>query len=83
MKADELLNSYFVDADTWDEMYSDNELRQQYRNVVEFLQQLSVDELNKKEEMAKQLFMSQGVTFTVYSSGEGIEKTNPVTLLLK
>src|SRR4026208_2210445 len=81
MKAAELLNSYFVDSDTWDEMYSNNELRDQYRNVVEFMLQLSIDELNKKEEMAKQLFMSQGVTFTVYSSGEGIEKIFPFDIV--
>jgi len=81
MKAAELMNSYFVDSDTWDEMYSNNELRNQYKNVVEFMLQLSIDELNKKEEMAKQLFMSQGVTFTVYSSGEGIEKIFPFDIV--
>ena len=81
MKAAELMNSYFVDSDTWDEMYSNNELRHQYKNVVEFMLQLSIDELNKKEEMAKQLFMSQGVTFTVYSSGEGIEKIFPFDII--
>ena len=81
MKAAELMNSYFVDSDTWDEMYSNNELRHQYKNVVEFMLQLSIDELNKKEEMAKQLFMSQGVTFTVYSSGEGIEKIFPFDIV--
>src|SRR5689334_21892961 len=77
MKAAELLKSYYVDTGTWDEMYSNNDLREQYRNVVEYMEQLSIEELNKKEEMAKQLFMTQGVTFTVYSSGEGIEKIFP------
>src|SRR5688572_19545508 len=81
MKAAELLNNYFVDSDTWDEMYSNNELRHQYRNVLEFMQQLSVEELNKKEELAKRLFMSQGITFTVYSSGEGIEKIFPFDII--
>ena len=81
MKADELLNNYFVDSQTWDEMYTNNQLREQYRNVVEFMHQLSVEELNKKEEMAKMLFMSQGVTFTVYNSGEGIEKIFPFDII--
>jgi uncharacterized circularly permuted ATP-grasp superfamily protein len=81
MKADELLNDYYVDSKTWDEMYSNNELREQYRNVVDFMRQLSVEELNKKEEMAKKLFMSQGITFTVYSSGEGIEKIFPFDII--
>jgi uncharacterized circularly permuted ATP-grasp superfamily protein len=81
MKADELLNDYFVDAHTWDEMYSNNQLREQYRNVVDFMHQLSVEELNRKEEMAKMLFMSQGITFTVYNSGEGIEKIFPFDII--
>jgi uncharacterized circularly permuted ATP-grasp superfamily protein len=81
MKAADLLNNYFVDSNTWDEMYVNNTLRQHYRNAVEFMQQLSIEELNKKEEMAKRLFMSQGITFTVYSSGEGIEKIFPFDII--
>ena len=81
MQAKELLQSYLVDANTWDEMYSDACVREQYKKAVEFMQQLSVDELNKKEELAKRLFMSQGITFTVYSSGEGIEKIFPFDII--
>ena len=44
---------------------------------LSFLEKLSIEDLNKKEEFAKRLFMSQGITFTVYSSGEGIEKIFP------
>ena len=78
MQTTELLQSYLVDAHTWDEMYKDVTVREQYKKALEFLQQLSVEELNKKEELAKRLFMSQGITFTVYSSGEGIEKIFPL-----
>src|SRR5882672_10557787 len=81
MQTSELLNSYHVDANTWDEMYSNNAVRDQYKGVVEFLQQLSIDELSKKEDQAKRLFMSQGITFTVYSSGEGIEKIFPFDII--
>jgi uncharacterized circularly permuted ATP-grasp superfamily protein len=81
MQASELLNNYFVDDHTWDEMYSNRTIREQYRGAVEFLQQLSTDELNKKEEQARRLFMSQGITFTVYSSGEGIEKIFPFDII--
>jgi len=81
MQANELLNMYHVDANTWDEMYKDAFVREQYRGVVEFMQELSVDELNKKEELARKLFMSQGITFTVYSSGEGIEKIFPFDII--
>jgi len=81
MQTSELLQSYLVDANTWDEMYKDASVREQYRKAVEFMQQLSVEELNKKEELAKKLFMSQGITFTVYSSGEGIEKIFPFDII--
>jgi uncharacterized circularly permuted ATP-grasp superfamily protein len=81
MQTSELLNSYFVDNETWDEMYTKTLVRDQYQKVVAFMQQLSVDELNKKEELAKRLFMSQGITFTVYSSGEGIEKIFPFDII--
>jgi uncharacterized circularly permuted ATP-grasp superfamily protein len=81
MQTSELLNNYDVDPRTWDEMYSRSAVRQQYQGVVGFLQQMSVDELNRKEELAKRLFMSQGITFTVYSSGEGIEKIFPFDII--
>jgi uncharacterized circularly permuted ATP-grasp superfamily protein len=81
MQASELINQYYVDSNTWDEMYKDASVREQYKSVVEFMQQLSVEELNHKEELAKRLFMSQGITFTVYSSGEGIEKIFPFDII--
>lgn len=81
MQTNELLSSYHTDHNTWDEMYEMASVRNQYRNVVDFLQQLSVAELNKKEEQARRLFMSQGITFTVYSSGEGIEKIFPFDII--
>lgn len=81
MQATELLNNYFVDNLTWDEMYTDQSVRDQYSRVVNFLQNLSTEELNKKEEQARRLFMSQGITFTVYSSGEGIEKIFPFDII--
>ena len=77
MLTGELLKSYLVSDNVWDEMVANTEVREQYSKVVHFLNQLSTEELNKKEELAKRLFMSQGITFTVYSSGEGIEKIFP------
>ncbi|MBC7424172.1 MAG: circularly permuted type 2 ATP-grasp protein, partial [Ferruginibacter sp.] len=81
MQTSELLQTYLVDGNTWDEMYADASVREQYKKAVEFMQQLSIDELNKKEELAKRLFMSQGITFTVYNSGEGIEKIFPFDII--
>jgi hypothetical protein len=36
MKAAELLNNYGVGNNTWDEMYIDNRVREQYGNVLDF-----------------------------------------------
>lgn len=66
----------------WDEMYGDNNnVREHYRKVIEYISKESADDLNKKEELAKRLFMSQGITFTVYNSGEGIEKIFPFDII--
>jgi uncharacterized circularly permuted ATP-grasp superfamily protein len=81
MQTSELLNGYQLDSQTWDEMSSPDGVREQYRQVVEFMSKLNVEELNKKEDLAKRLFMSQGITFTVYSSGEGIEKIFPFDII--
>jgi len=81
MQTSELLKNYLVDPRTWDEMYTSSTVRQQYEGMVNFLQQMSTEELSKKEELAKRLFMSQGITFTVYSSGEGIEKIFPFDII--
>ena len=81
MSMNDLLQNYVPDANTWDEMYENHSVRSQYGDVMQFFKQLGTDELNKKEEQAKRLFMSQGITFTVYSSGEGIEKIFPFDLI--
>ncbi len=62
-------------------MYAGGDVRTPYQSVHDFLRQFSQDELSKKEEMARRLFMSQGITFTVYSSGEGIEKIFPFDVI--
>lgn len=81
MQTGELLNSYQAEPSVWDEMYATLSVRPQYHGVAEFLQQMSIEELNKKEELARRLFMSQGITFTVYNSGEGIEKIFPFDII--
>ena len=76
-----LFNSYPTTTDFYDEMYSGTEIRAPYKKLYEFLKNYPADELNKKEEMARRLFMSQGVTFTVYSGDEGIEKIFPFDIV--
>lgn len=65
----------------WDEMFGSEGIRKHYRGIADFLTTISPAELSKKEELARRLFMSQGITFTVYSSGEGIEKIFPFDII--
>jgi len=81
MSSSNPLNEYGAIANTWDEMFHQQEIRKHYRGVYNFLQSIPAEELNKKEDLARRLFMSQGVTFTVYSSGEGIEKIFPFDIV--
>jgi uncharacterized circularly permuted ATP-grasp superfamily protein len=81
MESSSLFRGYQPVSGTWDEMYDGSTVRDPYRSVLDFLNQIPLDELNKKEELAKRLFMSQGITFTVYSSGEGVEKIFPFDII--
>lgn len=81
MTENTLLQSYSDQPGVWDEMFSREGVRDHYRNFVGAIQDLSSDEMTHKDEMAKKLFMSQGITFTVYNSGEGIEKIFPFDII--
>jgi uncharacterized circularly permuted ATP-grasp superfamily protein len=73
---------YDLPKNTWDEMFDESkQVREEYKIVMDYLGQESTEELNKKEELSKLLFMSQGITFTVYNSGEGIEKIFPFDII--
>jgi len=75
-------NEYNAVNGVWDEMYSDSSaIREHYQRVIEYLSKESTDNLNKKEDLARRLFMTQGITFTVYNSGEGIEKIFPLDII--
>ena len=76
-----LLAKYNVEPRVWDEMFCDAGIRETYQHFVSAIQNLSPDEMTHKDELAKKLFMSQGITFTVYSSGEGIEKIFPFDII--
>jgi uncharacterized circularly permuted ATP-grasp superfamily protein len=76
-----LLQSYDEQADVWDEMFASGSIRQEYKNFVSAIERLPTVEMTHKDELAKKLFMSQGVTFTVYNSGEGIEKIFPFDII--
>ncbi|HOX84144.1 MAG TPA: circularly permuted type 2 ATP-grasp protein, partial [Chryseolinea sp.] len=77
----DLFGNYPISPSIWDEMYDEERIRPQYQDVYNFLLNIPGDDLSKKEELAKRLFMSQGITFTVYSSGEGVEKIFPFDII--
>jgi uncharacterized circularly permuted ATP-grasp superfamily protein len=77
----EFLSAYQPTSNTWDEMSIGGDIRQQYQIFFESLRQSSITDLARKDELAKKLFMSQGITFTVYSDGEGIEKIFPFDII--
>ncbi|NQX53080.1 circularly permuted type 2 ATP-grasp protein [Pedobacter panaciterrae] len=82
METKSYTKSYDLPKNTWDEMFNDSEtVREEYKTVMNYLDLESTEELNKKEELSKALFMSQGITFTVYNSGEGIEKIFPFDII--
>ncbi|MDB5114855.1 MAG: hypothetical protein JWQ79_347 [Mucilaginibacter sp.] len=82
MQESAYFDKYSPISGVWDEMYgADSNVREHYRKVIEYISQESADDLNKKEDLAKRLFMSQGITFTVYNSGEGIEKIFPFDII--
>jgi uncharacterized circularly permuted ATP-grasp superfamily protein len=81
MEETSLLKSYKEQANVWDEMFGSDGIRTPYKNFVSAIENLPHTEMTYKDELAKKLFMSQGVTFTVYSSGEGIEKIFPFDII--
>ena len=81
MEGHSLLADYNIQPRVWDEMFGAAGIRDTYQHFVSAIQNLSADEMTHKDELAKKLFMSQGITFTVYSSGEGIEKIFPFDII--
>jgi uncharacterized circularly permuted ATP-grasp superfamily protein len=81
MPTNPLLRSYPEQPQVWDEMFRAGDVRPEYQAFVAALADLAGAEMTRKDELAKKLFMSQGITFTVYSSGEGIEKIFPFDVI--
>ncbi len=82
MAKNDLFQNYQVAPELWDEMrLQEGTVRQHYDMVVRELSQLPPEALHRKEELAKQLFMNQGITFTVYFENEGIERIFPFDII--
>lgn len=76
-----LLQNYQLPNGIWDEMAGSNGVREQYAKVVQALQQFNVADLQQKDRLAGELFMNQGITFTVYSDNKGIERIFPFDIV--
>ncbi len=83
MSTQALLQAYNCTEDIWDEMCCGNKqkIRDQYAKVFDVLQSLQVNDLEQKDRLAGELFMNQGITFTVYSDNAGIERIFPFDII--
>ena len=76
-----LLDQYEYIPGIWDEMFDGTNTRNPYDKVLKVLHHLDVPSLHQKEKMANELFMNQGITFTVYSDDAGIERIFPFDIV--
>jgi len=81
MTGEALLQAYFSTPGNWDEMVQDGGFRPEYRHVAETLRHLHIESLHQKDKLASDLFMNQGITFTVYSDNAGIERIFPFDII--
>lgn len=76
------IEKYKAKSDFWDEMsLQDGSIRPHYQNLAEKISNTDISELQRKEEIAKIMFMNRGITFTVYSGNEGIERIFPFDII--
>lgn len=76
-----LLAQYNCAAGIWDEMCDMQQIREHYGKVFSSLEQFEVAALQQKDRLAGDLFMNQGITFTVYSDDAGIERIFPFDII--
>jgi uncharacterized circularly permuted ATP-grasp superfamily protein len=66
----------------WDEMFSKEGVRDSYSQVLHTLLNLDPESISEKQIQASDLFMNQGITFTVYSDNDqGIERIFPFDII--
>ena len=75
-------DQYTFRENSLDEMFTDtNQIKKHYQNLKTILDKIHIEELDKKEELSSQLFIDQGVTFTVYEDKVGTEKIFPFDVI--
>jgi uncharacterized circularly permuted ATP-grasp superfamily protein len=81
MTGQQLFELYRTYPDTWDEMCHESSVRSQYGQVYNDFSKYPLEALQQKDKLAGELFMNQGITFTVYSDEAGIEKIFPFDII--
>ena len=81
MTLENLLLQYQSTPGLWDELHDGEAVRSYARKIFTTLQHLDTGSLEQKEKIANELFMNQGITFTVYSDDAGIERIFPFDLI--
>ncbi|KAB8145255.1 circularly permuted type 2 ATP-grasp protein [Chloroflexia bacterium SDU3-3] len=60
---------------------TEQQVRPHYQSIYERLNDMTADELDRRQQAANLAFLSQGITFTVYGRDEGTERVFPYDLL--
>ena len=78
---EQLFNNY-EPGDFCDEMFAaPGQVRPHYRALLERFREMGDGEIDRKQLLASQTFLNQGVTFTVYSDNQGTERIFPFDLI--
>src|SRR5215475_15460933 len=76
-----MFNNY-AQLPCYDEMFDSGGMpRTHYARLFDYLQDMSSDDFEPRREIADMDFLRRGITFTVYSSDEGVEKIFPFDLI--
>jgi uncharacterized circularly permuted ATP-grasp superfamily protein len=81
MTGTDLFSEYSTYPDIYDEMCYEHRIRSHYDKVYHDMSDISVDTLQQKDLLAGELFMNQGITFTVYNDDAGIERIFPFDII--
>ncbi len=69
-------------GDFYDEMFSaPGVVRPHYQSILERFNEMAEGEIERKQALATDTFLNQGVTFTVYSDNQGTERIFPFDLI--
>jgi uncharacterized circularly permuted ATP-grasp superfamily protein len=76
-----LIQEYKTTDGIFDEMWNAKDVREPYSKILSALQNLDLPSLHQKDSLAGELFMNQGITFTVYADNAGIERIFPFDII--